>query len=141
MKKILFAALALTMLATVCLSQAAFAENFVEVDRTERNIAYLDTDSIKDNGGYLTAVTKIILRTPEERAKFKERSGLDAHYILMTFAYNKAAREDQQLKAEVVYGYETAGNESNEFSAQGWRAVPENTIGAVIYDKIIGAVK
>ena len=59
MKKILFAALALTMLATVCLSQAAFAENFVEVDRTERNIAYIDTDSIKDNGGYLTAVTKI----------------------------------------------------------------------------------
>ena len=141
MKKILFAALALTMLATVCLSQAAFAENFVEVDRTERNIAYLDTDSIKDNGGYLTAVTKIILRTPEERAKFKERSGLDAHYVLMTFAYNKAAREDQLLKAEVVYGYETAGNESNELSAQGWRAVPENTIGAVIYDKIIGAVK
>ena len=81
MKKILFAALALTMLATVCLSQAAFAENFVEVDRTERNIAYLDTDSIKDNGGYLTAVTKIILRTPEERAKFKERSGLDAQRI------------------------------------------------------------
>ena len=141
MKKILFAALALTMLATVCLSQAAFAENFVEVDRTERNIAYLDTDSVKDNGGYLTAVTKIILRTPEERAKFKERSGLDAHYVLMTFAYNKAAREDQLLKAEVVYGYETAGNESNEFSAQGWRAVPENTIVAVIYDKIIGAVK
>ena len=33
------------------------------------------------------------------------------------------AREGQLLKAEVVYGYETAGNESNKSSAQGWRAL------------------
>jgi len=137
MKKILFAELILIMIATVCLSEAAYAENFTEVDRTEKNIAYLDIDSIKDNGGYLTAVTKIVLRTPEEREKFKERSGLDAHYILMTFAYNRTAREDQLLKAEVVYGYEMMGSEANEFSPQSWRAIPDKTLGAIIYDKII----
>ncbi len=141
MKKILFAALILTLLATVCLSQAAFAENFAEVERTERNIAYLDTDSVKDEGDYLTAVTKITLRTPEERAKFKERCGVDAHYLLMTFAYNKRAREDQLLAAEAVYGYETTGSESNEFSDRSWRAIPEGTIGAVIYEKIMAPTK
>ena len=85
MKKILFAALALTMLATVCLSQAAFAENFVEVDRTERNIAYLDTDSIKDNGGYLTAVTKI--KKPAHLWTFSRKSryaGFFSYFCLMS---------------------------------------------------------
>lgn len=140
MKKILFAALALTMLATICLSQAAFAENFVEVDRTERNIAYIDVDSIRDEGGYLTATTKIVLRTPEAKAKFKERSGTDAHYLLMTFAYNKGAREDQLLTASAVYGYE-ATKETNDFSASNWRAIPTGTVGAIIYDEIMERTK
>ena len=43
MNKIFFAALILMVLATICLSQAAFAESFTEVERTERNIVYLDT--------------------------------------------------------------------------------------------------
>lgn len=141
MKKILCAVIALAMFATVCMSQAAFAENYVEVDRTDRNIAYLDMDSIKDAGDYITAVTKITLRSPEERAKLKERAGVEAHYILMDVAYDKAARRDQPLGVRLVYGYEVTGAESRDFSEENWREIPKGTVGAIIYDKLMNVVK
>ncbi|MDO5114868.1 MAG: hypothetical protein Q4D58_02085 [Synergistaceae bacterium] len=141
MRKLLLAVLALTLFATLCLSQAAFAENFVEVDRTERNIAYLDTDSIKDEGGYVTAISKITIRSAEARAKFKERSGVEAHYFILTFAYNKAAKEDQLLDAKSYYGYEVTGSETRVFSADGWREIPAGTIGEIMYDRLMTLIK
>lgn len=133
--------IAAAALSVACFSGAACAENFVEADRTDRNIAYIDVDSIKDNGSYITAVSKVVIRTPEERARFKEKSGLDAHYFLLTFAYNKEAPEDQLLNAEVHYGYEVTGTDKKEFSADAWRRVPPGSVGETIYQKVTDAVK
>ena len=75
----------------LCASAAAFAENYVEMDRSGTNVIYIDTDSIVDEGSYIIANTKVDIRTKEARDKFKERSGVDAHCLFLTFAYNKDA--------------------------------------------------
>ena len=62
----------------LCASAAAFAENYVEMDRSGTNVIYIDTDSIVDEGSYIIANTKVDIRTKEARDKFKERSGVDA---------------------------------------------------------------
>ena len=59
----------------LCASAAAFAENYVEMDRSGTNVIYIDTDSIVDEGSYIIANTKVDIRTKEARDKFKERSG------------------------------------------------------------------
>lgn len=82
-------------------------ENFVEADRTERNIAYLDIDSAKDNGSYITALTKIVIRTPEERAKFKGKSGIDV-----------------------------TGTDVKGFSSDAWRSIPPGSIGETMYQRV-----
>ena len=58
----------------LCASAAAFAENYVEMDRSGTNVIYIDTDSIVDEGSYIIANTKVDIRTKEARDKFKERS-------------------------------------------------------------------
>ena len=83
----------------LCASAAAFAENYVEMDRSGTNVIYIDTDSIVDEGSYIIANTKVDIRTKEARDKFKERSGVDAHCLFLTFAYNKDAKQDQFLSA------------------------------------------
>ena len=88
----------------LCASAAAFAENYVEMDRSGTNVIYIDTDSIVDEGSYIIANTKVDIRTKEARDKFKERSGVDAHCLFLTFAYNKDAKQDQFLSARSVYG-------------------------------------
>ena len=65
----------------LCASAAAFAENYVEMDRSGTNVIYIDTDSIVDEGSYIIANTKVDIRTKEARDKFKERSGVDAHCL------------------------------------------------------------
>ncbi len=135
--KRLFGLLAALSFAVCFLSAAAYAENLVEIERTGRNIAYVDADSVKDEGSYVTAATKIMIRTSEERARFKEKSGVDAHYVLLYFAYDKGAKRDQLLDVKSVYGYETTGSEKREFSADAWRDVPPGSLGEKVYEWVM----
>ena len=129
----LCAALAIVL----CASAAAFAENYVEIDRHGPNIVYIDTDSITDAGSYVLANTKVEIRTKEAREKFKERSGVDAHRLYLTFAYNKEAEQDQFLSARSVYGIDETGSQSREFSDKHWRDIPEGSLGEKVHDWII----
>ena len=129
----LCAALAIVL----CASAAAFAENYVEIDRHGPNIVYIDTDSITDAGSYVLANTKVEIRTKEAREKFKERSGVDAHCLYLTFAYNKEAEQDQFLSARSVYGIDETGSQSREFSDEHWRDIPKGSLGEKVHDWII----
>lgn len=121
----------------LCASAAAFAENYVEMDRSGTNVIYIDTDSIVDEGSYIIANTKVDIRTKEARDKFKERSGVDAHCLFLTFAYNKDAKQDQFLSARSVYGIDETGSQSREFSEKHWRDIPQHSLGEKVYDWII----
>lgn len=132
---------AAVMMLLLCVCGSAFAENFTEVDRTEMNVAYVDMDSLKDEGSYVTAVSKITIRTPEGRARFKEKSGIDAHYLLLSFAYNKEAKQDQLLSVKAVYGYEITGGEDRAFSEANWRDIPAGSLGEKVYENIMASVK
>ena len=118
----------------LCASAAAFAENYVEMDRSGTNVIYIDTDSIVDEGSYIIANTKVDIRTKEARDKFKERSGVDAHCLFLTFAYNKDAKQDHFLSARSVYGIDETGSKSREFSEKHWRDIPQHSIGEKVYD-------
>lgn len=129
----IFAALALVL----CASASAFAENYVEIDRHGPNIVYIDTDSIVDEGSYVTAVSKVAIRTKEAREQFKERSGVEANYLYLTFAYKKDAKQDQFLSARAVYGIEETGAQSREFSDEHWRDIPKDSLGEKTHDWVI----
>ena len=121
----------------LCSSAAALAANYVEIGRNGPNVIYADTDSITDEGGYVIAGTKVSIRTKEAREKFKEHSGVDAHYLYLTFAYRKDAKQDQFLSARSVYGVEETGSQSREFSEKHWRDIPQHSLGEKVYDWII----
>ncbi len=121
----------------LCASAAAFAENYVEIDRSGTNVIYIDTDSITDEGGYIIANTKVNIRTKEAREKFNEHSGADAHCLFLTFAYNKEAAQDQFLSARSVYGIDETGSQSREFSEKHWRDIPPRSIGEKVYGWIM----
>lgn len=129
----IFAAVALVL----CASAAAFAENYVEIERTDRNIIYIDTDSVKDEGTYVTAVSKVELSSQEARDEFKERSGVDADALLLTFAYSKEAEQDQFLAARTVFENNETGSQSRDYADDQWRDIPENSLGQKTRDWVI----
>lgn len=124
----------------LCASVTAFAENYVEIDRTDRNVVYIDTDSITDGGSYVTVVSKIEISSQEARDEFKERSGVDADTLFLTFAYSKEAEKDQFLAARTVSGEEETGSQSRDFSEENWRDIPADSLGQKTRDWIIDYV-
>ena len=132
----IFAAVVLVL----CASVTAFAENYVEIDRTDRNVVYIDTDTIKDEGTYVTVVSKIELSSQEAKDEFKERSGVDADALLLTFAYHKEAEQDQFLEARTVFENNETGGQSRDYADDQWRDIPENSLGQKTRDWVIDYV-
>lgn len=132
-----FVSVFLVITALLVCACAAHAANYAEISRNGRNIAYLDVDSVHNMGDYVTAVTKVLFATREARAGFAKKAKTDADYLLLTFAYNKSARQDQILKAEAVKGDKVVKCDTAVFDPSKWRDIPPSTVGDKIYSAII----
>lgn len=125
-------------LSILLIASAASAANFVEVERGDVAISYVDINSIESRSewstrDYVVAWVKLVPKG-KYLSDLREDSGEDVDYILCFYAFNLRAKQSQLL-SQIVYDIDGAVIYQNSwnFNSISYKEIAPDTLNESIY--------